>query len=89
MMFTHLCLCLQFFVCVYDSLLFVCVNLHLFVCCLFVFTLLCLLFVCYTTGRIVRGFRIGLDKLCQHNFENNRYSQEYENNGGIIGTAFA
>ena len=31
---------------------------------------------------------IGLDKLCQHNFENNRYSQEYENNAGIIGKAF-
>ena len=31
---------------------------------------------------------VGLDKLCQHNFENNRYSQEYENNAGIIGKAF-
>ena len=31
---------------------------------------------------------LGLDKLCQHNFENNRYSQEYENNAGIIGKAF-
>ena len=29
-----------------------------------------------------------IDKLCQHNFENNRYSQEYENNAGIIGKAF-
>ena len=34
------------------------------------------------------GSRVGLDKLCQHNFENNRYSQEYENNAGIIGKAF-
>ena len=32
--------------------------------------------------------KVGLDKLCQHNFENNRYSQEYENNAGIIGKAF-
>ena len=31
---------------------------------------------------------VGLDKLCQHNFENNRYSLEYENNAGIIGKAF-
>ena len=31
---------------------------------------------------------LGLDKLCQHNFENNRYSQECENNAGIIGKAF-
>ena len=32
---------------------------------------------------------LSLDKLCQHNFENNRYSQEYENNAGIIGKAWA
>ena len=35
-----------------------------------------------------RRLQVGLDKLCQHNFENNRYSQEYENNAGIIGKAF-
>ena len=34
------------------------------------------------------GLHLGLDKLCQHNFENNWYSQEYENNAGIIGKAF-
>ena len=38
----------------------------------------------------LRGERpcVGLDKLCQHNFENNRYSQEYENHAGIIGKVF-
>ena len=42
------------------------------------------LFMYTTRGRLP----LGLDKLCQHNFENNRYSQEYKNNAGIIGKAF-
>ena len=40
------------------------------------------------TNTPATGPPVGLDKLCQHNFENNRYSQEYENNAGIIGKAF-
>ena len=30
-------------------------------------------------------FGIGLDKLCWHNFENNRYPEALENYAGIIG----
>ena len=43
----------------------------------------------YTTCAKHEGvWPVGLDKLCQHNFENKRYSQEYENNTGKIGKAF-
>ena len=35
---------------------------------------------CYATAH-----KLGLDSLCWHSFEHNRYILEFENNAGIIG----
>ena len=50
MMFTLLCLCLQFFLCAYDSLLFVCVYTSLSVICLCLYFFVCCLFVLHYTS---------------------------------------
>ena len=39
---------------------------------------------CLTT-KLLRQFSVGIDTLCQHNFEHIRYIWEFENNARIIG----